>query len=470
MIVFQTVNHKYSTRKIEEVLLMILAAGHHPYGARIDIQHAFRNLGVRFVDIPVLGLTIKGKYYINSSVPFGSASSCKIFERVVCLLEWIARRWCNSRWISHYLDDFPLIDVSSQATRAKMIQFEILMKHIGMPVASDKTIRPTDSLEYLGLLLDLKEKVVRIPESKRVKCITLIDAILSTQYSLTHSAKNRVTLKTVEKTAGTLNFVCQALPAGRVFLRSLYAALKVKAGKVCPHQHVKVGGQLMCDLEMFQTFLVHDAPDFVSSVSFLLRTSSVNTDIVIKADAAGSYALGFGAIWEDRWIQGNWGDTDIFKFKWQKIRLPSGGRCVKRWIKHPNTVHPTAEFYKPNIALLELFAIVTALTTWAQLLSGNHICLKSDNMAVVHMLNNKCSDCKAGMDLLRALTLTCLRFQTTVTATHIPGVINRESDLISRCRMEEFRTAFPHFRQNPDPLPPSIWPPMWNVTEMTRNA
>ena len=66
----------------------------------------------------------------------------------------------------------------------------------------------------------------------------------------------------------------------------------------------------MRDPKMFKSFSVQDAPDFMSSVSFLMRIGQVNTETEIKADAAGSYFFGFGSTLEDRWIQGAWVDTD----------------------------------------------------------------------------------------------------------------------------------------------------------------
>ena len=60
-------------------------------------------------DLRFLGFTWKGKYYINSSMAFSSASSCKIFEHIATVLQWIVTNQTAWKWISHYLDDFPML-------------------------------------------------------------------------------------------------------------------------------------------------------------------------------------------------------------------------------------------------------------------------------------------------------------------------------------------------------------------------
>ena len=86
-----------------------------------------------------------------------------------------------------------------------------------MPVAKEKTLGPTDLLEYLGLILNFVAQCLEIPEKKRVKCLTLVQRVITA-----HKQKKRLTVKVIQQTAGILNFICQALPAGRPFLASLY--------------------------------------------------------------------------------------------------------------------------------------------------------------------------------------------------------------------------------------------------------
>ena len=74
---------------IDEVIEMALAIGTCVKGARCDIEAAFCHQSMHFSQLFLLGFTFNGKYYINSSLPFGAASSCQIFEKVACALQWI---------------------------------------------------------------------------------------------------------------------------------------------------------------------------------------------------------------------------------------------------------------------------------------------------------------------------------------------------------------------------------------------
>ena len=73
---------KVKYHHIDEVIDMALKIGRSTHGIRADIRHAFMNLGLKY-----MGFTLNGKYNIDSSLPFGSASSCLIFEKVATLLE-----------------------------------------------------------------------------------------------------------------------------------------------------------------------------------------------------------------------------------------------------------------------------------------------------------------------------------------------------------------------------------------------
>ena len=177
----------------------------------------FHHQSMHHSQLFLLGFTFQGKYYINSSLPFGAASSCTIFEKVASALQWIVTNETTRMLILHFLDDFPLLGTSSDDMSLFITQFYRIMEQIGMPVVKEKTLGPTDLLEYLGLILNFVSQCLGIPEKKRVKCLTLVQTVITA-----HKEKKRLMVKVIQQTAGSLNFICQALPAGRPFLASLY--------------------------------------------------------------------------------------------------------------------------------------------------------------------------------------------------------------------------------------------------------
>ena len=139
---------------IDEVIEMAMAIGTCIKGARCNVEAAFRHESVHFSQLFLLGFTFNRKYYINSSLPFRAASSCQIFEKVACTLQWIITDQTGCVYISHFLDDFPLLGISHEDVCLFIADFYAIMDKIGMPVAKEKILGPTDMLEYLGLILN----------------------------------------------------------------------------------------------------------------------------------------------------------------------------------------------------------------------------------------------------------------------------------------------------------------------------
>ena len=202
---------------IDEVIKMALLIGKCVVGARCDVENAFRHQSMNASELFLLAFTFENKIYINSSLPFGAASSCAIFEKVASALQWIITDQTGRTHISHFLDDFPLLGATSNEVNDFILDFYRIMHQIGIPVAKDKTLGLTQLLEYLGLVLNFLEQRVEIPEKKHIKCLTMVQRLIGV-----HRQRCKVTVKVIQQTAGCLNFICQALPAGRPFLASLY--------------------------------------------------------------------------------------------------------------------------------------------------------------------------------------------------------------------------------------------------------
>ena len=201
-------------------------------------------------------------------------SSCKIFEKVATALQWIVTHKTGNHLISHFLDKFSLLGKSHHDVQLFIDQFCAIMKRIGMPVVEEKTLGPTQMLEYLGLILNFLIQVIEIPEKKRIKCLLIVNKLQSAFVE-----KKKVTVKDIQRAAGNLNFICQALPAGRVFLCSLYRLTwgtdgqKAKAG-----HHRCICCETYDDLSMFAEFLSERASQHTNSIPFLNKLQVYNTD------------------------------------------------------------------------------------------------------------------------------------------------------------------------------------------------
>ena len=131
-------NSRVHYHSIDDVIDIALRLGQTATGSRVDIAHAFRNLGIRLEDIRFLAFTLNGKIYLNISLPFGAASSCCIFEKVATLLQWIVTNETGRDSISHYLDDFPLLGALWDETKQFVEVFYDIMARVRMPIAKHR--------------------------------------------------------------------------------------------------------------------------------------------------------------------------------------------------------------------------------------------------------------------------------------------------------------------------------------------
>jgi hypothetical protein len=131
-------------------------------------------------------------------------------------------------------------------------------------------------------------------------------------------------------------------------------------------------------------------------VSFWLYPGiPVITDLQVVSDASG--AIGYGAFYNQEWFNGVWVETQVTQ----------------------------------SIAYKELFPIVLAAHVWGQGWAKQHILFRSDNEAVVFMLNSRTSKVPELMRLLMSLLLAAARFNFTFSSLHIPGAHNSIADALS---------------------------------------
>ena len=156
-----------------------------------------------------------------------------------------------------------------------------------------------------------------------------------------------------------------------------------------------------------------------------------SVDIGFYSDASAAEDLGFGAVLQEKWLQGFW---------------------TKEFVRQAN----------PSIEFLELFALCTGIFAWEEALSEDHFKIHCDNIAVVHMINKLTSSCKNCMFLLRLLTLSNLKFNRKLSAVYINTKLNVLLDALSRNQMSRFRRLGPDMNAKPDPILDPIWP-IWKV-------
>ena len=308
------------------------------------------------------------------------------------------------------------------------------MQQIGMPIAEEKTLGPGPVIEFLGLVLDFLQQLIIIPEKKRAEYLKQMDFML-----LQHDSRQKVTVRGIQKLAGHVNFICQALPAGRPFLASLYRLTASPRGCQAgshrtPEENQPGNSSRFAHVSAISS---NQCINYRTFGTIFGSTCDISWFHSTVCGLSWSSALGFGCVFKTHWAHGHWADTTIFK-----------------------------QGIAPNITLLELYAIVTALELWAPQLQGMHIILWSDSSVTVGWLTRKQSPIPAAMQLICHITLTCLQFQIIIKAVHLKGALNQKSDWISRGHLHLLCKYYPYIDRDPTPLPSSLWPRFWTREQM----
>ena len=138
---------------------------------------AFKLASIRYEDLVCLGIKFQDMYFVDLTLPFGSAISCAIFEEIACLIHFILENRTRVLFV-HYLDVYLwchrlfVIRISAYNTVVSTA------KEIGLPLAPEKMVKPTQIIEFLGLTINTITMTIGIPEDKSQQILKEIEELL----------------------------------------------------------------------------------------------------------------------------------------------------------------------------------------------------------------------------------------------------------------------------------------------------
>ena len=394
---------KYAS--VDTAVQRIMELGRNSLLAKIDIEHAYRNVPVHPDERHLLGMYWGGAVYIDTVLPFGLRSAPKIFSAIADTLEWIARQEGVSVLL-HYLDDFLTMGKeNTQECQCNLEKLINLCHCLGVPLKWQKLEGPATSLTFLGILLDTRKMEMRLLEEKLRDLKELI-----TRWMGRKSGKKRDFLSLI----GKLSHATKIIVPGRIFLRRMIQV----AHRVKHLDHwVHLTHDFKSDLAWWQLFIdTWNGKGMMQSVA-----ASWSPRFSFSTDASGSW--GCGACWGDRWIQCAWNGV------WSGV----------------------------NIATKELLPILLAVAMWGAYWHGSQVLVRCDNMAVVQIMAANSSKDAVVMHLLRGLHFFSAYYNINMQVVHIPGAVNTCADAISRNLMQVFFKENPSARRSPTPIPDCLW-------------
>lgn len=289
-----------------------------------------------------------------------------------------------------------------------------LCQVIGLPLSLEKTEGPAVIIVFLGMLINVLDRTVGIPEDKVNRALGELGHVL---------AAKKVTVGYMQKLTGLLNFFCRAIYPGRAFTRRLYS--KFAHHNLQKYHHLRVDKELRKDCFVWKQFLTSLNGNF--NRPFMDFSEELNAiELQFFTDASFKACAGY---FDGRYYFQAWDRQVIVKSE-------------------------------ANISLMELYAIAVAIHLWAKHLPNLRVIIFSDSESSVMMVNSASSKCPRCMHLIRHITLVSMRYNTRFFMRHVKGKFNTKADLLSRLKIQEFKASVPWDKliEPPEALPEELWP------------
>lgn len=369
---------KVQYASIADAIQMIHNHSPKAFLAKADIREAFRLIPLNPEQYNLTGFKWANKFYYDKCLPQGLASSCQIFEQFSDVLQHILSETTRMDSSVKVLDDFLMVANSAVDCNKLLNGFLSLCEDLGVPIADNKTCRPTNELTFLGIQLNTIKMIASLPIEKIIKYGASVKQFLT---------KNWITKTELKSLLGTLQYATSVVRGGRPFLRRMYDLLPL-AGK---RRLVQLNQNAKEDLQMWSIFLDH-----FNGISIISNLHSVNSPLLnIYTDASKT---AFAGTFGTNWIQESW------PISWQQM----------------------------DIIILELYPIYVLITMFAFKIRNTNIIFHCDNQALCYVLNKQTTKHELLLPLLRKLVLLLLENNITFQALHIPGKKNKLCDFLSR--------------------------------------
>ena len=370
--------------------------------ATVDIKSAYR-----WVPVYPPHRTLQGfrwafngsyKYFTDNFLCFGLKNAPSIFHRISCALTRMMARNGFSN-IVNYLDDFLIVASSREECLRAQLTLIHLLHSLGFQVNWSKLSGPSQSVKFLGIILDSIAMQAFVPEDK----ISALEDQLT--FLISHRKASK---RDLQRVAGLMNFLAKVVKGGRTFLRRvLDFIIRLKR----PFYKARITSDLRKDFCWWLNFCR----------VFNGKAINIYYSPIVEHAYTDASLSGFGAHWRSHWLAGVWSSDNSV--------LPSL-RMSGNWVH--TTGHEIPFPLKTNINYLELYAALQAIRRWSPHWANCHVCLHTDNTQAMAFLNKGSCKNPTAMDWLREIFWLSAIYNFRLTSRHITGLANVFADRLSR--------------------------------------
>ena len=153
-------------KKIDDAIAFVKQTSQGCCMVKIDLKYAFRLCPVHTQDWDLLGVYWDGQYYVNKHLSFGLRSSPALFNQVADAFEWILVNECHINRVLHYLNDFFFVEPDNSTCRASMTRIKDKAHQLGVLMEPSRETGQATTMTFLGIELDSKALVAKLPPEK----------------------------------------------------------------------------------------------------------------------------------------------------------------------------------------------------------------------------------------------------------------------------------------------------------------
>ena len=389
--------------RLQAVKEAVLASSPGCWYGKMDLSSCFLSFPLADTSADKMHFALDGKLHKFTSVPFGLTSAPRIISALLDVVSSVMMD-CGINHI-RYLDDFLYIGSSKQEVERSMIKAAALLRMFGLCNNLEKLEGPSQSIEFLGIMLDSRSESVYLPEEK----IAAMKESLSATLSMRAPGS-----KHLRSLLGTMSHLSSVLPAARPFMRSLVD--HVYRRKVSRGQR-RLSRILREDLKFWASAL--------DGWNGTQKWCSKEEPVVVAMDASCS---GFGWVVESA-------PASV------RDRLPRGMRpgdaVVGVWSDELRELQAESK----EIGWGEMYSPAMVVQRMGKALKGAHIVFVLDNSGDTAILNRRKTKNERIANLLRFICRQSLELGFTFTAVHRPGAVNCLPDVLSREEEHEFKLS-----------------------------
>ena len=261
--------YKLQLPTAEDLAVLIAHYGPGCYLWARDLRRAYRQWRLDPLDWPLMGLCVRGQFYVDTAVAFGLRHGAAFAQRV-------SQSVCDILHEEHhtsvpYIDDVVGVAADQQAADHGFVRAGTLLQELGLEEAPEKSISPTTTLVWIGVEFNTESMTMAIPPAVIKDTIHLVQSWMSKSVASRHD---------LQVLMGKLFHSAKCSGVARLFVGRMLATLR----SAPPQGVVPLSDEFRADLRWFSDFL----PEY-NGLS-LIHVKRPSADITIAA-AIGSLSV-----------------------------------------------------------------------------------------------------------------------------------------------------------------------------------